>query len=65
MFIKTVYKSVLKSGVIAVVGIGMSGCVTVDKDRATQQRLSELCRDIVTQYEPQCAGQHAPQQGTN
>jgi len=52
----------MKMLIIPVFALGLTACNTLrfDKDRATEQRKQELCTDISTKDQPQCAGGHAP-----
>lgn len=38
--------------------IGLTGCISIDKERAAQQRKAELCAEIDTKDQPHCAGSY-------
>ena len=47
---------------IAFAALSLTACSTFsfDKDRAAEQRKQELCQELETRDQPQCAGQHTP-----
>jgi len=52
----------VKSALLLITAINLTACSTLnlDKDRAAEQRKQELCQDITTRDQPQCAGGYVP-----
>lgn len=58
---KTVYKTYMKYAFTFLTTAALlSGCVSIDKERATEQRKAELCAKIETQHLSHCPGNHIP-----
>lgn len=52
----------MKTLIVTAFALSLPACSTLsfDKDRAAEQRKQELCTDISTRDQPQCAGGHVP-----